>query len=181
MFFAALYYHDCVLVSKSQMNHNTFMFRLQFPRGTVAYVPVGKHVYLKAQIQGKRPGCLLSPHTAHHCSVNPHLHPMLFLCRHWGGAALHPSRWEPGTRTWRFPAILPTVGSLSHHQNLPWRCVELTPQQPGHWWVTVQRPQSNCCPKTLDFSSFAYSHLFFSGVNKQIIIVKYVSLKPLEI
>lgn len=47
----AVYYHDCVLVSKTQMNHNTFMFRLQFPRGTVAYVPVGKHVYLKAQIQ----------------------------------------------------------------------------------------------------------------------------------
>lgn len=53
LFFAAVYYHDCVLVSKTQMNHNTFMFRLQFPRGTVAYVPVGKHVYLKAQIQGK--------------------------------------------------------------------------------------------------------------------------------
>lgn len=57
-FFAAVYYHDCVLVSKTQMNHNTFMFRLQFPRGTVAYVPVGKHVYLKAQIQGKCPGSL---------------------------------------------------------------------------------------------------------------------------
>ncbi|KAA8592017.1 hypothetical protein FQN60_017422 [Etheostoma spectabile] len=47
----ALYYRDCVLVSKTQVNHNTYVFRLQFPRGTVMHVPVGKHVYLKALTQ----------------------------------------------------------------------------------------------------------------------------------
>ncbi|KAM9353397.1 cytochrome b5 reductase 4 isoform 2-T2 [Symphorus nematophorus] len=48
----ALYYRDCVLVSKTEVNHNTHVFRLQLPRGTVMHVPVGKHVYLKALIQG---------------------------------------------------------------------------------------------------------------------------------
>ncbi|KAG7474766.1 cytochrome b5 reductase 4 [Solea senegalensis] len=47
----APYYRDCVLVSKTDVNHNTHMFRLQLPRGTVMHVPVGKHVYLKALIQ----------------------------------------------------------------------------------------------------------------------------------
>lgn len=47
----ALYYRDCVLVSKTVVNHNTHVFRLQPPRGTVMHVPVGKHVYLKALIQ----------------------------------------------------------------------------------------------------------------------------------
>ncbi|XP_072251055.1 cytochrome b5 reductase 4 isoform X2 [Leuresthes tenuis] len=47
----ALFYRDCVLVSKTDVNHNTHMFRLQFSRGTVMHVPIGKHVYLKAQIQ----------------------------------------------------------------------------------------------------------------------------------
>ncbi|XP_045919941.1 cytochrome b5 reductase 4 [Micropterus dolomieu] len=48
----ALYYRDCVLVSKTEVNHNTHVFRLQLPHGTVMHVPVGKHVYLKALIQG---------------------------------------------------------------------------------------------------------------------------------
>ncbi|XP_074510948.1 cytochrome b5 reductase 4 isoform X2 [Sebastes fasciatus] len=47
----ALYYRDCVLVSKTEVNHDTHVFRLQLPRGTVMHVPVGKHVYLKALIQ----------------------------------------------------------------------------------------------------------------------------------
>lgn len=54
-FFTALYYRDCVLVSKTEVNHNTHVFRLQLPRGTVMHVPVGKHVYLKTLIQGKEP------------------------------------------------------------------------------------------------------------------------------
>uniref|UniRef100_A0A8D3AND5 Cytochrome b5 reductase 4 n=1 Tax=Scophthalmus maximus TaxID=52904 RepID=A0A8D3AND5_SCOMX len=48
----APFYRDCVLVSKTEVNHNTHVFRLQLPRGTVVHVPVGKHVYLKASIQG---------------------------------------------------------------------------------------------------------------------------------
>uniref|UniRef100_A0A8D3DI72 Cytochrome-b5 reductase n=1 Tax=Scophthalmus maximus TaxID=52904 RepID=A0A8D3DI72_SCOMX len=47
----APFYRDCVLVSKTEVNHNTHVFRLQLPRGTVVHVPVGKHVYLKASIQ----------------------------------------------------------------------------------------------------------------------------------
>ncbi|KAM7420043.1 hypothetical protein PAMA_014652 [Pampus argenteus] len=47
----ALYLRDCVLVSKTEVNHNTHVFRLQLPHGTVMHVPVGKHVYLKAHIQ----------------------------------------------------------------------------------------------------------------------------------
>ncbi|XP_063735863.1 cytochrome b5 reductase 4 isoform X2 [Eleginops maclovinus] len=47
----ALHYRDCVLVSKTEVNHNTHVFRLQLPHGTVMHVPVGKHVYLKALIK----------------------------------------------------------------------------------------------------------------------------------
>ncbi|CAL8287416.1 unnamed protein product [Merluccius merluccius] len=47
----ALHYRDCVLVSKTQVNHNTCLFRLQLRCGTVMHVPVGKHVYLKTRIQ----------------------------------------------------------------------------------------------------------------------------------
>ncbi|KAM4567636.1 cytochrome b5 reductase 4 [Fundulus diaphanus] len=47
-----LFYRDCTLVSKTEVNHNTHVFRLQCPRGTVMHVPVGKHVYLKALIEG---------------------------------------------------------------------------------------------------------------------------------
>ncbi|KAG8010373.1 Cytochrome b5 reductase 4 [Nibea albiflora] len=47
----APYYRDCVLVSKTEVNYNTYVYRLQLPRGSVRHVPVGKHVYLKALIQ----------------------------------------------------------------------------------------------------------------------------------
>lgn len=52
-FFTALYYRDCVLVSRTALNHNTYVFRLQLPCGTVMQVPVGKHIYLKALIDGE--------------------------------------------------------------------------------------------------------------------------------
>lgn len=47
----ALFYRDCVLVSRSEVNHNTLLLRLQLPRGSVMHVPVGKHVYLRALLQ----------------------------------------------------------------------------------------------------------------------------------
>ncbi|XP_041650363.1 cytochrome b5 reductase 4 isoform X2 [Cheilinus undulatus] len=47
----APYYRDCVLLSKTEVNHNTYVFRFQPPRGSVRQVPVGQHVYLKANIQ----------------------------------------------------------------------------------------------------------------------------------
>ncbi|XP_015225018.1 PREDICTED: cytochrome b5 reductase 4-like, partial [Cyprinodon variegatus] len=49
-----LVYRECSLVSKTQVNYNTRVFRLQFPRGTVMHVPVGKHVYLKAVVEGQQ-------------------------------------------------------------------------------------------------------------------------------
>ncbi|KAJ0066250.1 hypothetical protein NL108_004116 [Boleophthalmus pectinirostris] len=47
----AVFYRDCVLVSQTEVNHNTQIYRLQLPPGTVMQVPVGKHVYLKTHIQ----------------------------------------------------------------------------------------------------------------------------------
>uniref|UniRef100_A0A8C5ET21 Cytochrome b5 reductase 4 n=1 Tax=Gouania willdenowi TaxID=441366 RepID=A0A8C5ET21_GOUWI len=47
----ALFYRECVLVSKTEVNYNTNVFRFKFPRGSVMHVPVGQHVYLKANIQ----------------------------------------------------------------------------------------------------------------------------------
>ncbi|XP_011483250.1 cytochrome b5 reductase 4 isoform X2 [Oryzias latipes] len=47
----AVFYRDCVLLSKTEVNYNTQVFRLQCPQGTIMHVPVGKHVYLKACIK----------------------------------------------------------------------------------------------------------------------------------
>ncbi|KAM3872752.1 cytochrome b5 reductase 4 [Diretmus argenteus] len=75
----ALYYRDCVLVSKTEVNHNTHVFRLQLPRGTVMHVPVGKHVCLKARIQDSD---VVKPYTpvdqtlaaaSQHSTPEPHL------------------------------------------------------------------------------------------------------------
>lgn len=57
--FTAIYYRQCVLLSKTELNHNTYLFRLQLPHGAIMHVPVGKHVYLKARVQGKEPGRLI--------------------------------------------------------------------------------------------------------------------------
>lgn len=46
----AVFYRDCVLLSKTEVNHNTHVYRLQLPPGGVMHVPVGKHVYLKTSI-----------------------------------------------------------------------------------------------------------------------------------
>ncbi|XP_061529581.1 cytochrome b5 reductase 4 isoform X6 [Phycodurus eques] len=47
----ALFFRDCVLVSKTEVNHNTCVFQLQLPRGTIMHVPVGRHIYLKSLVQ----------------------------------------------------------------------------------------------------------------------------------
>ncbi|XP_072535815.1 cytochrome b5 reductase 4 isoform X1 [Salminus brasiliensis] len=47
-----LFYRDCVLVSKKEVTHDTLLFCFQLPPGTHMHVPVGRHVYLKASIQG---------------------------------------------------------------------------------------------------------------------------------
>uniref|UniRef100_A0A671V9X7 Cytochrome b5 reductase 4 n=1 Tax=Sparus aurata TaxID=8175 RepID=A0A671V9X7_SPAAU len=79
----ALFYRNCVLVSKTEVNHNTHVFRLQLPRGTVRHVPVGKHVYLKALIKDTE---VVRPYTpvdqtmaaaSHHSSQDSDLYLMI--------------------------------------------------------------------------------------------------------
>lgn len=47
----AVFYRECELVSRTEVSHNTHLYRLQLPPGSVMHVPVGKHVYLKANVQ----------------------------------------------------------------------------------------------------------------------------------
>ncbi|KAI4871227.1 hypothetical protein NFI96_019755 [Prochilodus magdalenae] len=47
-----LFYRDCVLVSKKEVTHDTRLFCFQLPPGTHMHIPVGRHVYLKATVQG---------------------------------------------------------------------------------------------------------------------------------
>uniref|UniRef100_A0A8C7CLH6 Cytochrome b5 reductase 4 n=1 Tax=Oncorhynchus kisutch TaxID=8019 RepID=A0A8C7CLH6_ONCKI len=49
----AIFYRECMLVSKTAVTHDTWVFRLQLPLGTLMHVPVGKHIYIKSLIQGK--------------------------------------------------------------------------------------------------------------------------------
>uniref|UniRef100_A0A665WQB6 Cytochrome b5 reductase 4 n=1 Tax=Echeneis naucrates TaxID=173247 RepID=A0A665WQB6_ECHNA len=67
----APYYRHCVMVSKTEVNHNTHLFRLQLPRGTIMHVPVGKHVYLKAFIQDSE---IVRPYTpvVQHMAIASH-------------------------------------------------------------------------------------------------------------
>uniref|UniRef100_A0A9J8AFS7 Cytochrome b5 reductase 4 n=1 Tax=Cyprinus carpio carpio TaxID=630221 RepID=A0A9J8AFS7_CYPCA len=47
-----LFYRECVLVSKTDVTHDTQVLRLQLPPGSHMQVPVGRHVYLKTSLQG---------------------------------------------------------------------------------------------------------------------------------
>uniref|UniRef100_A0A8C7CH80 Cytochrome b5 reductase 4 n=2 Tax=Oncorhynchus kisutch TaxID=8019 RepID=A0A8C7CH80_ONCKI len=47
----AIFYRECMLVSKTAVTHDTWVFRLQLPLGTLMHVPVGKHIYIKSLIQ----------------------------------------------------------------------------------------------------------------------------------
>ncbi|XP_051574009.1 cytochrome b5 reductase 4-like isoform X2 [Myxocyprinus asiaticus] len=47
-----LFYRECVLVSRTEVTHDTQIFRLQLPPGSRLHVPVGRHVYLKTSVQG---------------------------------------------------------------------------------------------------------------------------------
>ncbi|TRY60003.1 hypothetical protein DNTS_034659 [Danionella cerebrum] len=46
-----LFYRECVLVSKSDVTHNTQLLHLRLPPGSRMQVPVGRHVYLKMALQ----------------------------------------------------------------------------------------------------------------------------------
>lgn len=52
-FISGLFYRECVLVSKTEVTHDTQVLRLQLPPGSRMQVPVGRHVYLKMSVQGK--------------------------------------------------------------------------------------------------------------------------------
>ncbi|CAF90242.1 unnamed protein product [Tetraodon nigroviridis] len=56
----APHYCDGVLVSKTEVNHNTLIFRVKLPPGTIRHVPVGRHVYLKALVEDAE---LVRPYT----------------------------------------------------------------------------------------------------------------------
>ncbi|XP_073781094.1 cytochrome b5 reductase 4 isoform X4 [Danio rerio] len=56
-----LFYRECVLLSKTDVTHNTQLLRLQLPPGSRMQVPVGRHVYLKTSVQGTD---VVKPYTA---------------------------------------------------------------------------------------------------------------------
>ncbi|KAG7469904.1 hypothetical protein MATL_G00133740 [Megalops atlanticus] len=56
----AVYFRECTLVSKTDITHDTRVFCFRLPRGSHMEVPVGKHVYLKALIQGSE---VVKPYT----------------------------------------------------------------------------------------------------------------------
>ncbi|KAM6967520.1 cytochrome b5 reductase 4, partial [Aplochiton taeniatus] len=64
----ALFYRECAVVSKTEVNYNTHVFRLQLPRGTMMHVPVGKHIYLKAFVQDSE---MVKPYTPVEHSLIP--------------------------------------------------------------------------------------------------------------
>ncbi|XP_026871847.2 cytochrome b5 reductase 4 isoform X2 [Electrophorus electricus] len=47
-----LFYRDCMLVSKKEVTHCTWLFCFRLPPGACMQIPVGRHVYLKASVQG---------------------------------------------------------------------------------------------------------------------------------
>ncbi|KAI1885585.1 hypothetical protein AGOR_G00205320 [Albula goreensis] len=54
------FFRDCTLVSKTDVTHDTRLFCFRLPSGTHMRVPVGRHVYLKAPIQGNE---VVKPYT----------------------------------------------------------------------------------------------------------------------
>lgn len=52
--FLGLFYRKCKLVSKTEVTHDTKLFCLMLPKGTLLHVPTGQHVYLKQIIAGKK-------------------------------------------------------------------------------------------------------------------------------
>ncbi|XP_061074632.1 cytochrome b5 reductase 4 [Conger conger] len=55
-----VFYRECTLASKMDVTHDTRLFGLRLPHGTHMQVPVGRHVYLRAPIQGSE---VVKPYT----------------------------------------------------------------------------------------------------------------------
>ncbi|XP_039603800.1 cytochrome b5 reductase 4 isoform X1 [Polypterus senegalus] len=55
-----IFYRKCTLISVCDVTHDTKLYHLQLPRGTVCQVPVGKHIYLKTTYKD---GEIVKPYT----------------------------------------------------------------------------------------------------------------------
>ncbi|XP_064199192.1 cytochrome b5 reductase 4 isoform X2 [Anguilla rostrata] len=55
-----VFYRECALVCKTDVTHDTRLFAFRLPRGTHMQVPVGRHVYLRAPVQGSE---VVKPYT----------------------------------------------------------------------------------------------------------------------
>ncbi|KAI5608778.1 cytochrome b5 reductase 4 isoform X1, partial [Silurus asotus] len=66
-----LFYRDCVLVSKKEVTHDTQLFCFRLPPGAHMDIPVGRHVYLKASIQGSE---VVKPYTPVDQELMPQIH-----------------------------------------------------------------------------------------------------------
>ncbi|TSK34892.1 ATP-dependent zinc metalloprotease YME1L1 [Bagarius yarrelli] len=66
-----LFYRECVLVSKKEVTHDTQLFGFRLPPGAHMNIPVGRHVYLKASVQGSD---VVKPYTPVDQVLIPQLH-----------------------------------------------------------------------------------------------------------
>ncbi|KAJ8290870.1 hypothetical protein GJAV_G00018630 [Gymnothorax javanicus] len=63
------FFRDCTLVSKTDVTHDTRLLGLQLPLGTHMQVPVGRHIYLRAPVQGSE---VVKPYTPVDRTLTPH-------------------------------------------------------------------------------------------------------------
>ncbi|KAJ8005421.1 hypothetical protein DPEC_G00146480 [Dallia pectoralis] len=90
-----VFYRECVLVSKTEVTHDTWLFRLQLPRGTSMHVPVGKHIYLKILIHDTE---VVKPYTPVEETLEPAtLEPATLEPATLEPATLEPAALEPAT------------------------------------------------------------------------------------
>ncbi|XP_053351233.1 cytochrome b5 reductase 4 [Clarias gariepinus] len=66
-----LFYRDCVLASKKEVTHDTQLFCFRLSPGAHMHIPVGRHVYLKASIQGND---VVKPYTPVDQVLMPQIH-----------------------------------------------------------------------------------------------------------
>ncbi|XP_030638341.1 cytochrome b5 reductase 4 [Chanos chanos] len=66
-----LFYRECTLVSKKDVTRDTHIFCMRLPPGTRMHVPVGRHVYLKASIEGND---VVKPYTPVQETLMPSTH-----------------------------------------------------------------------------------------------------------
>ena len=53
MFFAAPTFHSCTVTSIQEVTHDTNLYCVQFPDGYRMVIPLGYHVQIKTNIEGK--------------------------------------------------------------------------------------------------------------------------------